>query len=369
MQKRMDRVKKIHRKKWILRGLAIIFLLIFGAGIYYGAQVWAAISNSSGKQLALSKLRTNQADIKKDPFTVLLIGADQRGNDPDWRSDVMILVAVNPKTKSAKVMSIPRDLYVTIPNTNGKKGKINWSGPYACLPQLPCNNLDMRFENIRRAVENLVQVPVDYYAKLNFDGFQEVVDAVGGVDVNVKFPFHQEMIGGKMAYFEPGNHHLNGAEALAYVRMRHQDPNGDLGRNERQREVLKGLFDKIASFEGVFNFDKVMKAVGNNLIMSFKPSEIPGLIDLYRQIPKENIQTVEMKVSFAKIRGIGDVDIISKAEKERIRKIFQDELDYHPKAEKLQGVPTVDTSQTVNPLPDVSQNRVKRRGHLLKKGN
>jgi LCP family protein required for cell wall assembly len=316
------------RKKWFLRVFAIILLFILGVGVYSGTQIWAAIANSS-KPFAQSQLRTKQVKMN-DPFTILFIGSDQDGKDPIWQSDAMILVAVNPKTKSMKVLSIPRDLYVTIPNTNGMKGKIDWSGSYG-LKTVGV------FENFRQAVENLMQVPVDYYVKLNFEGFQNVVDALGGVDVNVKFPFHQEMLGGKMAYFKPGKHHLNGAEALAYVRMRKQDPNGDLGRTDRQREVLTALFDKLASFNGIYNFDKVMKAVGDNLEMSFKPSDIPTLIDLYRQIPKKNIETIKMKVSFARIPNVGDVDILDQQEKERIRKIFQDELNYHPKTTQTQG--------------------------------
>jgi LCP family protein required for cell wall assembly len=320
---RVDRIKKQRRKK-IVFSLSSVLLFVLIVGLYFGFQVWGAFANS-GKPLAQSKLRDAQVDLNKDPFTVLLIGTDQRGHSQDWRSDVLILAAVNPKTKSIKIISIPRDLYVTIPHSGGKKGKINWSGPYG-------RNTVGQVENIREAVENLLQVPVDSYAKINFQGFEDIVDALGGVDVDVKFPFHQREIGGKMAYFQPGRHHLNGAEALAYVRMRKQDPKGDLGRNERQREVISSLIDRIASVEGVFHFDDVMKAVGDNFEMSFNPSDIPSLIQLYRQIPKQNIETIEMKVTYSYIHGVGDVDILRKDEKERIRYILQDQLNYHPKS-------------------------------------
>jgi hypothetical protein len=80
-----------------------------------------------------------------------------------------------------------------------------------------------------------------------------------------------------------------------------------------------------------------MKAVGNNFEMSFQVSDIPSLIDLYRQIPKQNIETIDMKVTFDKVHGVGDVDILHKYERERIRKILQDQLNYHPKTETTQG--------------------------------
>ncbi|MGA9173575.1 MAG: LCP family protein, partial [Thermoactinomyces sp.] len=192
-------------------------------------------------------------------------------------------------------------------------------------------------QNIRQAVEHVLHIPVDYYAKINFQGFEDIVDALGGVDVNVKFRFSQTEIGGDPRHphvFTPGPHHLNGAEALAYVRMRHQDPQGDLGRNERQREVVSTLIDNIASAKGVFNFGDVMKAVGDNFEMSFSLSDIPELIKLYRSIPKQNIETIEPKVTFDKIPGVGDVDILHPSERERISKILQDQLNYHPVQER-----------------------------------
>ncbi|MBH8597791.1 MULTISPECIES: LCP family protein [unclassified Thermoactinomyces] len=315
-------VKKKKGKRIFLTLLSIVILVCVALGFSVAWQMWGALAANSGKKLPKSDMRTKQVEMKKDPFTVLLIGTDQRGHSKDWRTDVLILAAVNPENKSVKVVSIPRDLYVTIPNTNGMKGKINWSAAYGTKVG--------PVENTRKAIENLLQVPVDSYAKINFQGFENIVDALGGVDVNVKFPFHQRAIGGKMVYFEPGKHHLNGAEALAYVRMRHQDPRGDLGRNERQREVIATLIDQIASTNGLLNFGDVMKAVGNNFEMSFNLSDIPGLINLYRTIPKENIETVEMKVTFDRIPGVGDVDILHSSERQRVITILQDQLNFHP---------------------------------------
>jgi polyisoprenyl-teichoic acid--peptidoglycan teichoic acid transferase len=320
---RIHRVRKKRKKKWAFRFLTVFILLILGVGLYLGSQIWGAFANS-GKKLGKSDLRTTQVEFQKDPFTVLLIGTDQRGHQKNWRSDVLILAAVNPKTKSVKLVSIPRDVYTTIPNSGGVKTKINAAPYYGYQSGVG------PVQNIRQAVEHVLHIPVDYYAKINFQGFEDIVDALGGVDVNVKFPFHQAAIGGKMVYFKPGKHHLNGAEALAYVRMRHQDPKGDLGRNERQREVISTLIDNIASAKGVFNFGEVMKAVGDNFEMSFQVSDLPALIDLYRSIPKQNVQTIEAQVTFEKIPGVGDVDILNQAERDRINKIMSQQLEIKP---------------------------------------
>ncbi|MBA4541792.1 LCP family protein [Thermoactinomyces daqus] len=338
---RIHRVRKKRKKKWTFRILTVFILLILGVGAYFGTQIWGAFANS-GKKLSKSDLRKSQVEFQKAPFTVLLIGTDQRGHTANWRSDVLILAAVNPKTKSIKLVSIPRDVYTEIPNSGGVKTKINAAPYYGYKSGVG------QVQNIRLAIEHVLHIPVDYYARINFQGFEDIVDALNGVDVNVKFPFHQAAIGGKMVYFEPGEHHLNGSEALAYVRMRHQDPKGDLGRNERQREVISALINKMASAEGVFNFGDVMKAVGNNFEMSFQATDIPALIELYRSIPQQNIETLQANVTFEKIPGVGDVDILNQAERDRINKIMSEQLGIKPQPGGTTGagVGTDDSNQS-----------------------
>ncbi|MFC7440019.1 LCP family protein [Laceyella putida] len=330
---RIDRVKQKRRKKWVFRITTIVTLLVLGFGLYFGSQIWGVFANSN-KDLKKSDLREKEVEIKNDPFTVLLLGTDQRTTRPnDWRADVMILAAVNPKTKTVKVVSVPRDTYITIPNSGGVKTKINAAAYYG--RQSGVGDV----ENVRKTLEELLHVPVDYYARINFQGFEDIVDALGGIQVTPKFKFTQAMIGGGYAKFYPGNTYtLNGKKALAYVRERHEDPRGDLGRNERQREVVSQLIDKMASFQGVTKFSEVSKAVGKNFEYSFEVMDFPALVKVYQGIPKQNIETIQIKVYDDKIPGVGAVLRISEEEKQRIRKILQQQLEYKPKEDQLKQV-------------------------------
>lgn len=327
---RIDRVKQKRRKKWTFRIISIVTVLVLGFGLYFGSQIWGVFANS-GKELKKSDLRDKEVEIKNEPFTVLLLGTDQRTTRPnDWRADVMILAAINPKTKTAKVVSVPRDTYITIPNSGGVKTKINAAAYYG--RQSGVGDV----ENVRKTLEELLHVPIDYYARINFQGFEDIVDALGGIQVTPKFKFTQAMIGGGYAKFYPGNTYtLNGKKALAYVRERHEDPRGDLGRNERQREVVSQLIDKLASFDGVTKFSEVSKAVGKNFEYSFDITDFPALVKIYQGIPKQNIETIQIKVFDDKVPGSGAVLRIPEEEKQRIRQLLQQQLEYKPKEGQL----------------------------------
>lgn len=288
------------------------------------------------KELKISKKRTQKVDIAKDPFTILLIGTDGRSAyTQNWRPDVIMLATVNPKQQSMKILSIPRDTYVEIANTNGAKDKINAAASYAYK-----KNMDP-VQNIRETIENLFHIPIDYYAKVNFQGFTDIVDVLGGVDVNVPFSFQSKMIGGEMAYFEEGPAHLNGAEALAYVRMRRSDPEGDRGRNRRQREVVQQLIDKLTRWDVVTKFPELAKAVSNNFEYSFSFSEIALLSQSYRQ-SKNNIEEIEIETLSSRkyIGGINAfIEILPEKEQKRISQILQNHLEYEPsiQAESAMG--------------------------------
>jgi LCP family protein required for cell wall assembly len=347
-QSRIDRVRRKRQKKWFIRILAFVFLTVLGIGLYFGSQIWGVFAGSKN-ELKQSKLREQEVKIKEDPFTVLLIGTDQRKpTSRDWRSDVLMVVAVNPKTNSAKVVSIPRDTYVKIACKPDVKTKINASvyfgyetgvGPIQC---------------VRETVENLLHIPIDYYARINFQGFTDIVDALGGVDVVVEKEFSQAMIGGGYAHFKPGPRHLNGREALAYVRKRKGFASGDLARNERQREVVSLLIDKIVSLDGITKFSEITDALGRNFEYSFDITELPALMSVYKKIPKKNIETIEFQVLFKKLPKSGDVVILPKNELNRVREILQKQLEYKPKepiqdsADDQTGQDTADPTESSN---------------------
>ncbi|GAA3319168.1 hypothetical protein GCM10020331_024960 [Ectobacillus funiculus] len=155
-----------------------------------------------------------------------MLGADERA-DEVGRSDTLLVITLNPRTKSMKMVSIPRDTYTEIVG-KGKSDKINHAYAFG--------GIDMSVNT----VENFLNIPIDYYIEVNMAGFKDIVDAVGGVDVVNDLDFFHSLV----IIFAKGPIHLNGEEALVYSRMRKQDPRGDFGRQMRQRQIIKAVIQK-----------------------------------------------------------------------------------------------------------------------------
>jgi LCP family protein required for cell wall assembly len=318
--------RRKRKRNWLKRIALFLLIAILGFGGYVIAKVFVAIGKGY-TDAKLSKYRTEKVNIKENPFTILFIGVDQLTTKEEkeaFRTDVLMLAAINPKTKSVKILSIPRDTYVEIANTNGKKDKIAHAAMIG-------RGLGIDpIENTRETVQNFLEIPVDYYAKINFAGFIELVDAVGGVDVNVKRSFSTEsyvLEDGeyklKTFTFHKGPMHLDGEAALPYVRMRKSDPLGDFGRIKRQQEVVEQIVNKIASFESLAKLDQITGAVGNNLTYSVPPSDFLGLLRLYEQIPKENIEILQIHTT----PGKHYIEKVSEQERKRLQTILQQHLE------------------------------------------
>lgn len=325
-QSRIERVNKKRRRKWIYRILILFLVGMIGIGGYLGSQIWNAFASGHDDSQRASKLRgEDKVEIMEEPFSILLLGTD-KVEDGFWRPDVIMVATINPKTNSMKLLSIPRDTYVEIANTNGHKDKINSSAFWGKRKGVD------EVSNTRETVENFLNIPIDYYAKVDFQGFMDIVDALNGVDVNVPFYFSTQNHEGDPVRFYEGPMHLNGEQALAYVRMRKKDPQGDIGRNARQREVVAALVDKMVSFGGITKFADVTEAVGNNFTYSFKTTDIPSLIATYKKIPKERIETVKLETTSER-KGPNQIwyEIVSQEERIRVSEILQQQLEFEPK--------------------------------------
>ncbi|MFC4302385.1 LCP family protein [Cohnella boryungensis] len=211
----------------------------------------------------------------KEPFTLLLLGVDERPWDRG-RSDTMILLTVQPRSGKAVALSIPRDTRVRMPNS-GKYDKINHAYAFGGTP--------LSVE----AVERLFGVPVAYYMKTNMEGLVNIVDTVGGVEVDNPRAFDYE---GRS--FPQGVQHLDGEAALAYSRMRKTDPQGDFGRTQRQRQIVTDAIDRVADVGTLSKLPKLLShlsefvrtnlTAGNmaNLVMDYRPA-IQHVDTLYLQ--------------------------------------------------------------------------------------
>ncbi|AJG57376.1 MULTISPECIES: LytR family transcriptional regulator [Bacillus] len=242
---------------WIL-GIIGFLVIAGGAYVYY---VYSNVSNTLDavhKPLDRDKSdkRSEKVDVSdKKPISILMMGVDQRGED-QGRSDSLMLFTLNPVKKSMKITSIPRDSYTEIIG-KGKKDKINHAYAFG--------GVDMSV----KTVENFLNVPVDHYIEVNMEGFRDIVDAVGGVDVNNDLDFKQEDL-----QFAKGNIHLNGAEALKYTRARYNDPRGDFGRQMRQRQVIQAVIKKGASVSSLASYGDVLKAIEKNVKTSLTQDQM-----------------------------------------------------------------------------------------------
>jgi LCP family protein required for cell wall assembly len=195
-------------------------------------------------------------------LNILLVGSDSRDPDTDdgaaseWRADTLIMMHIPADHKSAQLVSIPRDLWVQVPAKNdapcgsGSRAKINASFAFGGLPRAV------------RTVECMTDVRVDHVLAIDFGGFKEVTDALGGVDLKVD----QSITSIHKPYrkFVKGTMHMDGAQALDWIRQRKQFPAGDFARMRHQQEFLKALMDKAASTGTLTNPSKLnnfLKAV------------------------------------------------------------------------------------------------------------
>jgi len=248
------------KKKFLLWTLAIasIVLVVGGGFAYY---IYSDVTKTlDAVHKPLNREKSDKRDEKvnisdQKPISILMMGVDQRENETG-RSDSLILFTLNPKQKSMKMTSIPRDSYTEIVG-KGKKDKINHAYAFG--------GIDMAV----KTVENFLNIPVDHYIEVNMAGFKDIVDAVGGVDVNNDLDFQYENI-----HFEKGNIHLDGNKALHYSRMRYDDPRGDFGRQMRQRQVIQAVIKKGASVSSLASYGDVLKAIEKNVKTSLTQDQM-----------------------------------------------------------------------------------------------
>ncbi len=176
---------------------------------------------------------------------ILLIGIDQREDEEGpWRTDTMILVSVNPVAKTASMLSIPRDVWTTIPGYY--EDRINNAHFLGEAYDYPGGGPALA----KKTVQYLIGVPVHYYVRVNFTAFEKLVDLIGGIDVDVPVEINDPEYPARIGYgYEPlyipaGRQHLNGEMALKYARFRHDDQ-GDFGRAHRQQQVILAVRDQV----------------------------------------------------------------------------------------------------------------------------
>ncbi len=219
-----------------------------------------------------------------DPVNMVVVGLDEDAGRSQTvpHTDTMLVLSIDPATDSVKMLSIPRDTWVNIPGY----GPDRINDAYA----------DGGTKLLMQTAEGVAQVPIRYYAIVNFNGFQKVIDAIGGVTVDVKRPIYDPTYPAPVGYgYAPlripaGVQHMDGKVALEYVRTRHDDPLGDLGRNQRQQQVLEALKSQLLSPATVIRLPGFLNALGAAVKTNFPHPDLTYLARIIMTTPKSKQQ-------------------------------------------------------------------------------
>ncbi len=226
----------------------------------------------------------------KDRINILLLGVDDRGDTTaPPRSDTMILVSIDTANKRVGMVSIPRDLLVTIPGHGDDK--INAAYPYGSEEQITGPGL------AEATVEYNFKVNIDYYAEVDFTGFQKIVDTLGGVTLDVPAPIKDDEYPGAQnnymrVLFQSGLQHMNGVQALQYARTRHDD--NDFARGERQQQVLKELRQQGVQLGTITKAPELIGELGDTVRTDLSRTQALSLAKLATQLNSGSIHSYSL---------------------------------------------------------------------------
>ena len=315
-----DRSSRHKRKKKriglrVFFGIVLVMFIIFG--IYF-IDVYRKVDNTT-KEIyepvgeEVDPIRSSSADLSaEDPISILLLGVDtgDMGRTERGRSDSMIVATINPNTKKTVLTSIPRDTYTEIVGY-GTMDKINHAYAFG--------GTSMSINS----VQNLLDIPIDYYVTVNMAGIQEIVNAVGGIDVVSPLAFTQE----GYSFYEGEVSHMDGEKALAFARMRYEDPNNDIGRQGRQRLVIEGVINKIISPSTLLNYQDILGSLSSNIQTNFQMKDYLALQGNSYLASARNIESQQLGGS----GGIAEDGIyyhyIPEDELFRVQSLLQSELE------------------------------------------
>ncbi|HLM83968.1 MAG TPA: LCP family protein [Candidatus Bathyarchaeia archaeon] len=285
--------KRFYQKKKFKIFVVILILILAVVG-YFGWKTGFILNKISGSRNSsfASLLGGGTAPVSQDGRTNILLLGMRGADDPHGGllADSIIVASFDTNRNSVAMISVPRDLYVKIPDTN-EHGKIN--SVYSYWESGGRNQGMPKMEELMQTITGL---KIDHTIAINFTGFKELIDAVGGVDVKLPRAFYETQqfvegneCGGSFT-LPAGTNHLNGEKALCYARARVQT--NDFDRSKRQQVILKALKDKMISLGTLADFGKInniLTIIGNNVKTDMAPDEMKGLYSQYSDMEDADI--------------------------------------------------------------------------------
>jgi len=314
----------------ILAGAMVLGYLLYATLKDYVAHAEVPFLPSDPVATHVEKGRAKEEDLpdlaKKERATILLLGIDQRRDEAGpWRTDTMIVLTVDPATNTAGMLSIPRDLWVTVPGFG--EHKINTAHFIGDVEGYPGGGPALA----KKTVRNLLGVPIDYYVRVNFTGFERLIDAIGGITVDVEKPIDDDKYpDGNYGYTEvhipAGIQHMDGKTSLQYARSRHGT--SDYDRSRRQQKIS---IDRIP---------EILRIVGDSVQTDLNLSELTTLAGVAREIELESIKTAAIDESTTQPATTPSGMWVAIPDRDAIRQL-RDEIFPSPS-------PTVPAVQTVD---------------------
>lgn len=286
----------VRRRKHIALGCGLTLLIGLLAFAVYGS-VWVGALNKRMTSTAsitpevTEALEVEEPERPGDPFYMLVMGVDAREAGEDSRSDTLIVVRVDPPQKRVTMLSIPRDTRVEVPGHG--KTKINAAHAYG--------GPALAIETVRE----FTGLPISHYMEIDFNGFKEIVDAMGGVTVTVPERVHDMKAAGydaAAATLEAGEQELTGAQALTFVRSR-QYPTGDFQRIANQQTFMKALFRQGLQLSNALRLPKMLDAVADSVTTDLSITELYKVANDMKSMTDENLMTVTMPGEARMIAG------------------------------------------------------------------
>lgn len=251
------------------KGLVSLFILVFIVMLGIGAWLGGHLNSLFFESVATK-------ETKGKPINILMMGIDARDAKSNSRSDTMIVASIDPVSKKIAMVSIPRD--TRIKNSAGKYDKIN------------SVNLLEGPEGACKKVSELLNADVDYYVITNFGGFGDIVDALGGVHINVETAMrHSDPVYPELAINIPkGYQYLDGKQALAYVRYR-GGPTADIGRTENQQKFIKALAAEMMQTKTILKLPQLIPQINKNVRTNLP---LDDMIYLANMVPKLDLNNI-----------------------------------------------------------------------------
>ena len=305
------RQKKDRKKNPLSRIVFWLFILLILAGLAYGS-FFAYKIYSIGKKVSIenntdsSFVETVKSfashaplDLKgadKNQINILLLGIAGKGKPGQFLTDTIMVASLDTKTNRVALLSLPRDLFVSIPDMRIQT-KINAVYQFGLSNS---KNDDDAAQIIGKTITNITGLDINYFMVMNFDGFQKAINDIGGINIVSERDIYDARYPGPNYSYETfelskGFHHLDGATALKYARERHNDPEGDFGRAKRQQQIMQATKNKIFSagtILDVFALNNLFDTLGDNIKTDIRPEDFASFFELMKKIDTNNINNV-----------------------------------------------------------------------------